>query len=741
MLDTPVIVDTPAIERPAGDTGTRTIPATPQTETIIVRGERVDPYDLSDIEPELTLTTADIEETLAFTVSEVLDDLPPTREGIERVTLVNGKPGMNPRTWQGFPAKAIEKVEVLPIEASVQLGFSLNQQVTNITLKEDFSGYGLSAEVRALTNGGQLGTTLGGGHARIEGDNLLRLAVTWAEQDALEESERDFDDVAALNPDFGGRTLVPSNQKVKVEASVARNLLGHGVSAFAEHSEGERESVLGTALSGSGLESERLVSTTNTQLGFDVNSFRSDWRYNASASYSLNDNATETLTRDAQGLTTFDSVAQTSTTLRANGRLMLPPISLSRFNAMPIISATAARTERESRSANTTSLRLDSYTLTPTLSGQFLPNPDAKTENTPRFMFGTGGRPFNVYGDAWSYTIRPTWQWQTDRDVATSLNLSLYNQFFGWLRMTASVNRAENPPSIDNLEAPLLETANIRVFDFATGQNVDVTRLSGGNPDLATPTTTTAGFNILLTPEWLTSKGVRNVSLGYEHVAEENSLQSINEPLPALEAAFPDRFIRDAQGNLLTIDTRPVNFESQSRERLFASIGFSRRFDSEAPFLLRDTLLFADVRAGYVLSNEIQLGRDNEPVDLLAGAGVFNSTAAARRDGRLFLRYARQGVAIHLETQFQGRYQIIGQTPESTLDYSSLTTTNAELRLGLEKVWGEAFKDTRLRIEIDNLFNARRAVTNPDGQTPMNFSRDLIDPEGRSVTLTLARNF
>ena len=56
------------------------------------------------------------------------------------------------------------------------------------------------------------------------------------------------------------------------------------------------------------------------------------------------------------------------------------------------------------------------------------------------------------------------------------------------LNLTASWTREEGAPSLQQLGDPLIETPNVDIFDFATGETVAVTALTGGNPDLRSDT-------------------------------------------------------------------------------------------------------------------------------------------------------------------------------------------------------------------------------------------------------------
>ena len=68
-------------------------------------------------------------------------------------------------------------------------------------------------------------------------------------------------------------------------------------------------------------------------------------------------------------------------------------------------------------------------------------------------------------------------------------SLTTYGAGLNWaprdrLNFIASWTREEGAPSIEQLGDPVIETQNARIFDFTTGQTVNVTAVTGGNPGL-----------------------------------------------------------------------------------------------------------------------------------------------------------------------------------------------------------------------------------------------------------------
>lgn len=49
--------------------------------------------------------------------------------------------------------------------------------------------------------------------------------------------------------------------------------------------------------------------------------------------------------------------------------------------------------------------------------------------------------------------------------------------------------------------------------------------------------------------------------------------------------------------------------------------------------------------------------------------------------------------------------------------------------------------DTRMSLDIQNLFNGYRRVTFDDGSTPPGFGRDDVDPLGRTLMISVRKRF
>lgn len=135
-------------------------------------------------------------------------------------------------------------------------------------------------------------------------------------------------------------------------------------------------------------------------------------------------------------------------------------------------------------------------------------------------------------------------------------------------------------PTIQQLANPMIETPNVRVFDYATGQTVDVTQVTGGNPALTHDNRNVTKIGLTLKPF---SEQDFTFTANYVRSDIDNAIQTFPAASAAIEAAFPDRFVRDDDGDLVLEDVRAVNFAKADRSELRWGINFSRPIGRQPP--------------------------------------------------------------------------------------------------------------------------------------------------------------
>jgi uncharacterized membrane protein YgcG len=146
------------------------------------------------------------------------------------------------------------------------------------------------------------------------------------------------------------------------------------------------------------------------------------------------------------------------------------------------------------------------------------------------------------------------------------------------VRFIGSVTHQDGAPTPQQLGNPQIVTPNVRLFDFVNGTTANVTTISGGNPTLRGFSTHTTKLGVTIRP----SKS-RDLTLIANYVSAR-----VNDPVAGFPAAtaeiagaFPGRFTRDAGGQLLRVDTRPVNFARTERSELRYGFNFSVPIKSE----------------------------------------------------------------------------------------------------------------------------------------------------------------
>lgn len=146
------------------------------------------------------------------------------------------------------------------------------------------------------------------------------------------------------------------------------------------------------------------------------------------------------------------------------------------------------------------------------------------------------------------------------------------------IRLIVSHTDQDQAPSAQQLGNPVVLTPNVRIFDYVQGTTATVTTLSGGNPGLVADNNHVTKIGLTLKP-W--SQKDLTFTANYVTSRTDNPIAAFPSATAAIEAAFPDRFTRDATRQLTRIDMRPINFAESDRSELRWGINFSRPLKSK----------------------------------------------------------------------------------------------------------------------------------------------------------------
>ena len=538
-------------------------------EAIVVTGIRRGSV-VGDIPPENVLGSRDVRATGATDITELLEALEPQigsargRGGERPVLLLNGKRISSFREMRDIPTEAIERVEILPEEVSLKYGYRADQRVVNIVLRERFRSTVTRAEGSAATEGGYLGGEADATRLMISRDGRTTVNLRAEGNTSLAEDERDIEQ-DSVPDDRSARTLIGSRKLLRGSTTVNRTVftdVSATVNAEAEHSEGR--SLIGL----SNFDLEPLVRNTvndSAHLGGVLNGDKGKWRWSATGNGDISRSVTRTDRNNQPSRDRTESVTTSGDIdLTANGPLFTVPAGEASMTVR--VGGSTFHRENEQRIAR---LSVD--------------NDLSRTRGSASANFdlpvSRRNRDFNALGN---FTLNANAEVEqlSDFGTLTTIGGGLNWSPFDRLSLLASWTREEGAPSVSQLGDPILTTPDTRVFDFTTGQTVLVTSITGGNPNLLADKR-----NVLkIGGNWKPFKE-KDLRLRAEYVLSrlDRPVSSFPGVTAELEAAFPERFIRNASGQLVSVDFRPVNYDEARRDTIRWGFDFSKPLRSARP--------------------------------------------------------------------------------------------------------------------------------------------------------------
>lgn len=410
------------------------------------------------------------------------------------------------------------------------------------------------------------------------------------------------------------------------------------------------------------------------------------------------------------------------------------------------------------------------------------------------------------------------------RDLSDFGTLTTIGGGFTWrpsdrLRFIGSYTREEGAPSIGQLGDPILETPNVRVFDFTTGTTVLVTNISGGNPELLADSRDVGKIGFQYKPF---KEQEVTINIDYTQSFLEDEARDFPALTAEVEAAFPDRFQRDDDGNLVSVDSRPVNFDESRQRQIRTGINWSkslsrggrsggrggpppgvsrgggrggpppgvtgqrpasaggsqagrppqasstrpsgqqtdqpatdgansapqrRQVNRQPTRSGRPGRRFISLFHTWVLEDTILI-RDGLPeLDLLNGSAISDSGGVSAHQLELSYRRWNNGLGVFARTSWRSGTDVRGElTGGEDLTFSDLAVSNVRMAYDLgysgavmqRAPW---LRNTRVALGVDNMFNARVDVRDDEGNVPVRFQPDLIDPLGRVFEIEIRKRF
>ncbi|AMO72295.1 TonB-dependent receptor plug domain-containing protein [Sphingorhabdus sp. M41] len=797
-------------------------------DEIVVIAERPRGAVVTEIAPVVELSEADIASYGASSVQDLLEALSSQtsssrgRGSGRPVVLINGQRTSGFREIRDLPPEAIRTVQVFPEELALQYGYRPDQRVINFILKDNYTGVSASAEYGVPTRGAQGRSEVETTITRIGRNSRVNINLEWQNNTAITESERNIiQDAAGDLVNLGEfRTLVAPSDNVELNANYSRNfdngmslsLNGGYIYDKSRGLQGLPSGTLGVA--GDPLfryfteygPLRRLQESNTAQAGLTLNGTLSDWRWSLTSDYTRAQVNTDTdRSGDTSALQAAIDTGSVDPLATSFGPLLGAPVTDSArvvdqtINNLATLSGTlfvlpsgAVTTtvragynredldSRETRGAIVTTTDLSRDELSTGI------NIDIPLADENIDVVEAIGK-LSINGNLGYSDL-------SDFGGLVEFGFGLNWEPFDGLVFSASAIGEEAAPSIAQLGNPVIITPDVTVFDFTNGETVLAAITTGGNFALPAEKQRDIKLAVNYRPEWLDGF----TFLGeYFRNNSDNVASSFPLLTPEIEAAFPDRVTRDASGQLIAIDRRPVNYANVSSERIRYGIDFSKRFgeqrgggrgrpdraarptgdgapdgqprgDKPAEGGAREASADAKPAAPrggpgaggrpsggrwqlsafhtIRLEDKIKIRDGVDELDLLNGSAVGSTGGSPRHEFEINGGWFNNGIGFRLDGKHQVATRVNGGLTGSDLRFSDLTTFNLRMFINLddrgsltEKV--PFLKGSRIAFKVDNIFDDIQTIRDGNGLIPLSYQSGFVDPVGRYVEIDFRKRF
>jgi hypothetical protein len=688
------------------------------------------------IEPIVVLSPSELDAYGADSLSDLVDSLRPltrsSRGDQAAVVLINGHLA-GQLELETLPREAVERVEVLPESVALKYGFSETRRVLNFVLREHYAGIPTHLVQNGATEGGDETTLADGSLARLNDEARVTALASFKDNAWLRDSDRAID-----VPDSYYYTLTPNTTDTKVAASVSRPILGVSSSLQASYEDQSTRSLQGLAVATgpSGAEMEQPLnedsSVRTSRVALQLTGALHDFVWGTTVSYmhiasggnsDLGFSSAEQMeidhTESSSNLGNLQLslsgpvASMTAGPVIANFKLGFQYQGFETLDAPSGAALTESDLVRTVRSinanANVPIANRDRGVLPALgqLSGSFNASLDSVSE------FG------NLLSSSWGLDWRPT----------------------KTLHLDAIYTDHRTAPTVEQLLAPPVYTLNVQTFDYVTQQTLYVTEITGGNEALDSTDSRQGSYGISIGP----FAGKSEFLAHYEQSNIGNAIGALPPATAAVQSAFPDRFIRNANGTLTEIDDRWVNLQHEQVDDIkwgfdvWVPIGTAPAQGKAA-----DRFEVSIFDTWYL--HAVTLIRPGIPeLDLLSGAPSDLSGGQPRHKVELHALWHRGALGVLLEGEWRSPTVVGGgdATAPDDLYFSSLFVLSPRVFVDLGRMVQNASwaKNARVTFYADNLFDRRQSVHDAEGVTPLAFEPGFLDPQGRVVGLSLRKVF
>lgn len=743
-------------------------------EEIVIKGKRQRGSVVGDIPPEITLDSRDVRATGASNISALLDAIAPQIGSVrgrgdgQPVLLLDGLRVSSVRELRDIPTEAVLRVDILPEEVALKYGYRADQKVVNIVLRRRFRSTKVEVAGGGATDGGYVSGNGDLTRFLVQRQGRTTLNLHALVNSMLTESEREITlDQTAFSgstqqQQLAARSLIGSKRDIRASGTFNRQLsktVSGTLNTEIEHVEGRSfvgldPNLLQTLV--------RVVSDDTAHAGLSFNGqTRSQWRWTVTGNADLASMRTRTDRSDGgfRQERSHETAESGDLTATVNGRLLKVPAGYASTTL------TIGGSEQHLESSRTRPGASASTSLSRT-TGHAGINLDLPISRRDEGFDALGNLTLN--GNA---EVDHLSDFGTLTTVGAGLNWSPLDR----LIFIASWTRDEGAPSINQLGDPVLDTPRSRIFDLTTGQTVLVDAITGGNPNLLADRRTI----LKLSGNW---QPLRNADLrlraDYVHQIIADPISNISAT-SQIEAAFPDHFVRNASGQLVSVDLTPVNFDRSQRDQLRVGFDFTKALKSHQPsqsvldqmraafgfrqngasgggsppsapppangipasrgrvqLSVTDTITFTD---------KVRITPGGPELDNLHGGAAGSMGGTPRHNFLAQLGYFNNGFGARIGASWRSATTVDAATgndlhfsPVSTLDLRLFAKPGDIPELVLRHPW---LRRTQIRLEINNVFNSRPRVHDQEGNVPLAYQPDLLEPLGRTIMISFRKLF
>ena len=707
--------------------------SSPETEEIVVTAQ----WGAARVESETELGEAEIDAYGANSIGDLVSLIAPlTGRPDERpIILINGERADGATGINGFPPEALARIAILRSEAAERYGYPPGQRVVNLVLKRSFASWQAEAGAQIATAGGRESGRLSLGRFVIDGKSRWSARVDASHDNRLLKSERS-DGVDPDGPD-AYRTLLPASDGLTMNLGLARPLGRFSGTFSVDVSRRDTRQLLGLAPVGGG--DHRLrgdQDSTSLGLSAILGGPVAGWQSNIIARYTRgwSENALE---RTAGPEIRTDRTRSRRESLSAQVNLSRPVLTLPAGAVTSNISFGGTRDWTESRRSG---------------EGDDLPAGfefrrrqwDARLSLGVPISSSASDR-FAALGDL-SFDIAGGVSEASGSPLQKRFDFGMNWTPFPLLQLYATAGFAQLIPSADQLGGPYVEEVR-RIYDYRRQEIAEPLWITGGNPDLGRGRLRSYSLRASLTPF---ADPQITLSTQYQRQSATGGAGLFPTLTPAVEAAFPERVVRDAAGRLVSVDARPIRIARDINERLDSglvvsfSTGGKNGAEGAGPFVASPWQITLSVNHGWSLRSEL-LARPGVPaIDRLRG-----DTAQSRHSLGFQLVAGRAGAGVTLDGNWQSPFRLrTSAASDGQQDYHHRAVTRLNLRLFAEPerllrmeekpAW---LSDLNISLDIQNLFNSYRRVVLGDGSVPAGYRRYDADPLGRTIQLSVRKRF